>query len=216
MKHLFMIFFIVFLGLGHGVVCYGQESCLVSEICLASNIYSKTEYVYSDFIFCGKLRTKEYFFWGVRGGGINMELEGIHLKRFKELVNVVSNNYEAIVADWRTYETNEMVRFTTLSAIGFSGYNIYTNCIDRLLTFYETSSGTNGWDSIELLLGPYGTPMEAKLPLNYENPIVNNLYKRVRAIAIEDCYTNMINFCNRTLSGEWKRGYLMMEAAGAR
>ena len=59
---------------------------------LSTSIYQKVHHIYSDYVFCGRIRTPEYFFSGVRGGGVDFELDGIHLERFMDLVKVVSNN----------------------------------------------------------------------------------------------------------------------------
>jgi hypothetical protein len=182
---------------------------------LSTSIYQKVHNIYSDYVFCGRIRTPEYFFSGVRGGGVDFELDGIHLERFMDLVKVVSNNCSQIASDWYSYETNEMVRFTTLSAVGYSGYNNYTNFVDKLLAFTETDTRTNYWRSLRFIMLPYGTKQETKLALTYEDVVVSNIFVRIRQQAINNVDTNSVNFCNRVLSGEWKSEHLQMEAAGA-
>ena len=189
--------------------------CAADNYCLLTNIYQKTSHIYSDFVFCGKLRTPEYFFLGVRGGGVNFELDGIHLERFMELVKVVSNNYAAVASDWYSYETNEMSRFTILSAVAYLGYDSYTNFVDRILEYSETDVRTNYWRSLRFIMSPYGTKQENRLALNYENATVSNFFQRLRQQAINNGETNSINWCNDVLSGEWKKDHLQMEAAGA-
>jgi hypothetical protein len=189
--------------------------CFADKYDIQTNVYQKTQYVYSDYVFNGKLRTPEYFFSGVRGGGVDFELDGIHLERFMDLVKVVSNNCSQIASDWYSYETNEMVRFTTLSAVGYSGYNNYTNFVDKLLAFTETDTRTNYWRSLRFIMLPYGTKQETKLALTYEDEVVSNIFVRIRQQANNNVDTNSVNFCNRVLSGEWKREHLQMEAAGA-
>lgn len=189
--------------------------CVADNYCLLTNIYQKTSHIYSDFVFCGKLRTPEYFFLGVRGGGVNFELDGIHLERFMELVKVVSNNYAAVASDWYSYETNEMSRFTILSAVAYLGYDSYTNFVDRILEYSETDVRTNYWRSLRFITSPYGTKQENRLALNYENATVSNFFQRLRQQAINNGETNSVNWCNDVLSGEWKKDHLQMEAAGA-
>ena len=186
----------------------------VNEYHLVTNIYKKTIHVYSDYMFMGRLRTPEYVFSGVRGGGVDFELDGVHLERFMDLVNVVSNNYEVVASNWHAYETNEIVRFTTLSAVGYSGYNIYTNFVRMVLDSCDRFPRTNSWDSIRFISGPYGTPMDIQLAMNYENSIVSNLVNRIKEYAIENNSTNDVIWCNKVLSGEWKAEQLEMEAAG--
>ena len=199
------------------VCCCVIGRSFFAQSALVSNIYYQTINLYDGFRLYGSPHPAKSRFFGVRGGGIRFELFDDEMQRFKLIVNVVSNNYGAIASDWHTYQTNEMVRFTTLSAVGYSGYNNYTNFIDRFLTFCETAPvpGTNYWESIEFLSGPYGTPMESQLPLNYESPIVSNIIIRMRSYAIKRGDTESINFYNTVLSGEWKRQYLLMKAAGA-
>ncbi len=189
--------------------------CAADNYCLLTNIYQKTSHLYSDFVFCGRLRTPEYFFLGVRGGGVNFELDGIHLERFMELVKVVSNNYAAVASDWYSYETNEMSRFTILSAVAYLGYDSYTNFVDRILEYSETDVRTNYWRSLRFIMSPYGTKQENRLALNCENATVSNFFQRLRQQAINNGETNSVNWCNDVLSGEWKKDHLQMEAAGA-
>ena len=189
--------------------------CIADDYCLLTNVYQKVQHIYRDYVFCGRLRTPEYFFSGVRGGGIDFELEGIHLERFMDLVNIVSNNYRAIVSDWYGYETNEMSRFTILSAVGYSGYENYTNFVDKILEYSETDTRTNYWRSLRFIMSPYGTKQENRLALNYENATVSNFFQRLKQQAINNGETNSVNWCNDVLSGEWKKDHLEMEAAGA-
>ena len=182
---------------------------------LRTNVFDKTTRIYEGHVLNGRLRDLGRYFRCVRGGGVNLEMDGIHLERFMDLVSVVSNNCEAIASDWHTYETNEMVRFTTLSAVGFSGYNKYTNFVRRLLDSYDEVPRTNSWKSIQFISGPYGIPMDFQLALNYESSIVSNLISRIKKHAAVNNATNDFNWCNKVLSGEWKRNYLIMEAAGA-
>ena len=181
---------------------------------LSTNIYHKVMRVYENHILHGSLRNPKRYFRSVRGGGVDSELDGINLERFINLVNVVSNNYEIVATNWNTYETNEMVRFTTLSAVGYSGYNIYTNFVRMVLDSCDRFPRTNSWDSIRFISGPYGTPMDIQLAMNYENSIVSNLVNRIKEYAIENNSTNDVIWCNKVLSGEWKAEQLEMEAAG--
>ena len=182
---------------------------------LLTDISSKCYRVYQDHYLNGHKRNPDRYFRAVRGGGVDFELDGIHLERFMDLVKVVSNNCSQIASDWYSYETNEMVRFTTLSAVGYSGYNNYTNFVDKLLAFTETDTRTNYWRSLRFIMLPYGTKQETKLALTYEDVVVSNIFVRIRQQAINNVDTNSVNFCNRVLSGEWKREHLQMEAAGA-
>ena len=203
-----VVMFAILLGFNIRI-CYSQENSLVT------NIYTKTMYVYSDYVFLGRQRTPEYFFSGVRGGGVNFELDGIHLARFTNLVEIVSNNCVSIAADWHTYETNEMVRFTVLSAVGYSGYDNYTNFVNTVITPSCSLLYTNRWASVKFLLDPYGTEMEHQLALNYESSGISNIVQKIKAESVLQGNTNYVNWCNKILSGEWKRWYLDMKMSGA-
>ena len=93
---------------------------------LASNIYSRVKSMYE-----GHWLSPFDYFLAVRGGGVEMEMETTNFFTF---VSFVSNNCSAIAADWPTYETNEMVRFTTLSAP--------TGCLQAMRRTPTTADGT--------------------------------------------------------------------------
>ena len=197
------------------VVIVMSSYCFSEENALLTNVYLKSSQVYQNHYLNGRLRSPERYFRCVRGGGVDFELDGIHLERFMDLVKVVSNNCPQIASDWYSYETNEMVRFTTLSAVGYSGYNNYTNFVDKLLAFAETDTRTNYWRSLRFIMSPYGTRQENRLALNYETGSVSNFFQRLRDQAIKHGETNSVSWCNDVLSGEWAKDHLQMEAAGA-
>ena len=178
---------------------------------LASNVYARVRSVYvSD----AAGESPFSYFMAVHGG-INRDLLDRDMPKFLELASFVSNHCAEITADWRTYETNEMVRFTTLSAIGYSGYRNYTNSFDRLLGVAECDPASCGWRTVDFLASPYGTPMDCQLSLNFENSVSSNLVLRYKSLAIANSDTNAVRYCDEVLSGEWKRDHLIMEAAGA-
>ncbi len=195
--------------IGMSIYSFSQDNVLLT------NVHLKCSRVYQDRYMNGRARSPEGYFQCVRGGGVDFELEGIHLERFMDLVNIVSNNYRAIVSDWYGYETNEMSRFTILSAVGYSGYENYTNFVDKILEYSETDTRTNYWRSLRFIMSPYGTKQENRLALNYENATVSNFFQRLKQQAINNGETNSVNWCNDVLSGEWKKDHLEMEAAGA-
>ena len=195
--------------IGMSIYSFSQDNVLLT------NVHLKCSRVYQDRYMNGRARSPEGYFQCVRGGGVDFELEGIHLERFMDLVNIVSNNYRAIVSDWYGYETNEMSRFTILSAVGYLGYENYTNFVDKILEYSEIDTRTNYWRSLRFIMSPYGTKQENRLALNYENATVSNFFQRLKQQAINNGETNSVNWCNDVLSGEWKKDHLEMEAAGA-
>ena len=199
----------IFLCIGCKLISFADPNILIT------NVYEKCLCVFQDYRLQGYAITPEDRFLAVRGGGVNFELDGIHLERFMELVKVVSNNYAAVASDWYSYETNEMSRFTILSAVAYLGYDSYTNFVDRIFEYSETDVRTNYWRSLRFIMSPYGTKQENRLALNYENATVSNFFQRLRQQAINKGETNSVNWCNDVLSGEWKKDHLQMEAAGA-
>ena len=85
---------------------------------VVTNIYGKVTKLYDGHKVHGNPVSSYSRFLGVRGGGINNEFFDDEMRKFTNLVEIISNNCVSIAADWRTYETNEMVRFTVLSAVG--------------------------------------------------------------------------------------------------
>ena len=180
-----------------------------------TNVYSKVTKLYEEHKVHGNPVSSYSRFLGVRGGGVNNEFFDDEIRKFTNLVEIVSNNCASIAADWQTYETNEMVRFTVLSAVGYSGYDNYTNFVNTVITPSCSLLYTNRWETVKFMLDPYGTEMEHQLALNYENPIVSNVVQRIKSESILQSNTNYINWCSEILSGEWKRWYLDMKISGA-
>ena len=182
---------------------------------VVTNIYGKVTKLYDGHKVHGNPVSPYSRFLGVRGGGINNEFFDDEMLKFTNLVEMVSNNCVSIAADWRTYETNEMVRFTVLSAVGYSGYDNYTNFVNTVITPSCSLLYTNRWETVKFMLDPYGTEMEHQLALNYENTIVSNIVQRIKSESILQSNTNYVNWCSEILSGEWKRWYLDMKMSGA-
>ena len=178
---------------------------------LASNIYVQVRSVYAY----DTWQTLYDYFYAVRGGGVRLDLEDRDMPKFLALTACVSNHCAEIAADWRTYETNEVVRFTTLSAVGYSGYSNFTNFADIVTTQRLSDPSFCSWNTVSFLLSPYGTPCDPSIGLNYDNPVVSNIVLKIRQIAVVENNTNEVDTCDVFLSGEWKREYLEMKAAGA-
>ena len=195
------------------ILCVGCKLYCLSDVnTCVTNVYAKCFHIFQDYKLHGNPIPVEDRFLAVRGGGVDFELDGVHLERFMNLVNVVSNNCDAIVSNWYDYETNEVTRFTVLSAVGYSGYENYTNFVDKILAYSERNTQTNYFRSLNFIMCPYGTRQDCKLALNYENAIVSNLFLRFKAQAVKNADTNNVNWCDEVLSGEWKRYYLDEES----
>lgn len=172
---------------------------------VASNVYALVRNIY------GGHRSPFDHFLTVRGGGVSSEMD---ISEIMPLVNFVSNHCAAIATDWPTYETNEMVRFTTLCAVGFAGYDNYTNFSDTVLALYEANTNNCSWDTIKFIHAPYGTASENSLSLNYDQPVVSNLLLRIRARAIEVGDPDRPDICEDQLSGAAKLDCLDMQSWG--
>ena len=171
---------------------------------LASNIYSRVKSMYE-----GHWLSPFDYFLAVRGGGVDLEMPTAD---FFEFASFVSNNCSAIAADWPTYETNEMVRFTTLSAVGYSGVDNYTNFVDRILALHEGNVNSCGWETVRFLFHPYGTASHNILDIYYDTSTVSNIIQRIRAIAIQRGDTNLLFTCDFMASGVQKQIILEMDS----
>ena len=67
-------------------VLYVGNSVAQSEV-LSTNIYRKAMHVYENHMIHGSARNPIRYFRAVRGGGVNFELDGVHLERFMDLVH---------------------------------------------------------------------------------------------------------------------------------
>ena len=179
------------------------------NISLISNVYNQVGLIFKE---DGGLNTESYF-GGVYGGDGYMW--GSLKQPFFELVPVVSNNYTQIADDWDAYVTNDIVSYTVLSAIGYSGLNVYTNFLGSMVTRYEQTYTTNDWETVRTLSRSYQTPMWNALLLHYDNVAVSNLILRIKSGATRAGDTKTKDLCAEILTGETREAYLLMKAAGA-
>jgi hypothetical protein len=175
---------------------------------LASNIYKRVDAVFHE---DGGLGTRRLF-GGVAGGDGFMW--GSLQQPFLELVPVISNNYVQIAEDWDVYQTNRVVSFTIISAIGFSGFNVYTNFLETMLSRYEQAQTSNNWEVVRHLLLPINTPLEKGLLLNNDNVAVSNMILRIKTGAIQRSDNKINRLCERFISSEARRRYLDMIEMG--
>ncbi len=184
-------------------VCQASTNML-SDICESvAKVYGSSSYF-----------DAETLFMGVRGGdGLvgNADTE----RPFLELVPVVSNSCSDIERDWDSYRTNEVVRFTVLNAVAFSGIVAYTNFTAAMVARCERTNDTNDWKSVRFLFAPYRTPQELTMTLMCEDASVRGLLERIRECAARRGDSNVVERCEERLSGEAKREYLELKAAGA-
>jgi hypothetical protein len=176
---------------------------------VSSNVYSRVRNVYA-----GHWMSLFDYFITVRGGGVCNDLNDQDFPKLYELCAVVSNHCAEIVADWHTYETNEMVRFTTLNAFSYAGYDYMTNLAVNVIGQYATNTNYCSWDTVKFLRNPYGTPLEWYMSRNYDVPCISNALLTVKAKAEGMGDSNTCHSCERDLSGETKTWYLEMKAAG--
>lgn len=183
----------------NGIWAYPQDA-------LASNVYMQVRQLYE-----ADGTTPFDHFLGVRGGGMNREMAR---DEYMPFVSFVSNNCAVIAADWQSYETNEVVRFSVLSAVGFSGLCAYTNFACSVLSLYEANTNSCSWRTIRMIHSPYGTDAEGLAALNYDVPGMSNIITRIRALAEAVGDTNVVWECDYRLSGHEKQELLELQAAG--
>ena len=206
------------------------SQAMFADITMVTNVYDRVNEVYAftnvwerptgaDAMALwdkDRLRWNSYeYFNSARHGGFRF---GYVNDKFRSLCALVSNRCDEIVADWPAYETNDVARFTLISAIGFtSKLSNMTNLANKVLTMYENDHASISEDTLDLIRWPLGTPMEMEqyLGLNSDVPGVRNMIQRLRSIAVVNSNTNAIEFCDECLSGERKRWLREMMAAGA-
>ena len=207
-----------------------SSQAMFADITMVTNVYDRVNEVYAFTTVCGerptgaeavaewekdRLRWNPYYHYiSARHGGFRF---GYANDKFRSLCALVSNRCDEIVADWPAYETNEVARFTLISAIGFtSNLSNMTNLANKVLTMYENDHASISEDTLELIEWPLGTPaeMEQYLGLNYDMPSVNSIIQRLRTIAVVNSNTNTVRFCDKCLSGERKRLISAMIEAG--
>jgi len=196
-----------------GMVAALAVVTVTANVCLAdydmvTNIYARANAIYEGHW----LSPRDNFITTRAGGFLN---EGM-TDKFVSFCGFVSNRCNEIVADWPAYETNEVARFTVISAIGFTSFSNMTNLAERVLSMYEKDNGSVSTDTLFRIRIPAGTPPDSEhyLALNIDVPGVSNIVQRLRNIAVANSNTNGILYCDACLSGELKAEYLAMKEAG--
>ena len=180
----------------------------LGDMALVSNVYVRAHGVYAE---AGE--SAQSGFHDALGGGI---LNACSSGRFMAFRDYVTNHCDEIVTDWVSYETNDLVRFTTQCAIGYSCFEMQTNLAHKVLSLYEANTNSIGWGTIEMLASPDGYPdVEHYLELHYDSPGVSNIIVRLKAIAIQRNENKLREYCDSLFTGEPKREYLEMKACGA-
>ena len=175
---------------------------------LTLNIYNQVSVIFQE---DGGLKS-ERLYNSVYGGDGYMW--GSLMQPFLELTSVVSNNYAEIAEDWNSYKTNPVVSHTVLTAIGFSGVNVYTNFTAIMLGRYEQTQSSNDWKVVKFLAAPFCTPLEQSASLLYDDVVVSNLFIRIRSGAISQGDMSIKEICEDLLSGKSKKTLLRMKALG--
>jgi len=185
------------------VIAFQATTCAAdsNNYDLATNVYARTMAIYeAERIERGY--DMERTFRGIKSGPICHE---VSMTNFVPFCAFVSNRCDAILADWRTYETNDMVRYMTLCALGFSGFSNYTNFLSQTLLRYESNTNYCGWGTIKHLLNLRGTRAAYYLDLNYETREVGDMVRTIKQLAQGEGDTKTVNYCDRILSGNSKR-----------
>ena len=190
--------------------CCAVCGTLCGEENLVSNIYARVNLIYGS----DKWDSSTDVFCAVRGGD-GFESGSVR-KPFYELIPVVSNNCCKILQGWDAYATNEVVAFTVVNAAAYSGGDVLVRFAKEALLHYERTKATNDWRILKYLLLPDLTPQMHFIELNYDNPTINDLLVRFRACAkAREDTQGLEDWCDEVLSGDAKKYYLELKAAGA-
>ena len=176
---------------------------------LVTNVYARVNALYGQ---GGSSSAQD--FQAIKGGGF--AIDGMS-DGFISLCNFVSNRCTEIVAEWPSYETKDVARFTLQSAIGYTGFSNMTNLADKVLSLSEGNPLSVSSETLRMVRFPYGTPFNAEnyLALNIDVPGVSNIVTRLKNVYISRSETNSLDVCDEILSGERKQWLLEMKAAGA-
>lgn len=192
-------------------------SAIYSSSDFATNAYNRVSDVWAGYVIDsgGRTLTPEQNCNGAIGGGLIYNVSEEEWRRFLYYTEAVSNNCAEIIADWQSYETNEMVRFTTLNAIVYSGFDNYTNCIENLLSRYEADTNYCGWATMRFLAVPMGTQEgEYLLTNHYAEPAVSNILMRFKTQAENHGDVPIAKICGDMLSGKDKERYDQLKSIG--
>ena len=134
---------------------------------------------------------------------------------FTNLVTVISNEVGGCFEDWKSLATNDLNRALFRIALAEAGPDVYTHFVTNALD--KSALQTVGYGGFELVeyMGAACTRLENYYMLNYDQPVVNNLWLRARTIFEAHSLSNSVRWVDRILSGEAKSDYLELKAAGA-
>jgi len=169
---------------------------------LATNVYARALAVYDAERAERGDADRDDAFKSIRGGCFCSE---VNMTNFMPFCEFVSNRFDAIVADWHTYETNDMVRYVTICGLGYSGFANYTNFLSKALVLYEADTNSCSWATIKHLHCIAGTRAQYYLDMNYETLAVGNMVRTIKRLAIANGDVKTANCCDHILSGDSKR-----------
>jgi len=170
----------------------------MADDCLLTNLYARAHMIFVSGD--GDLSKSDSRFDCVRHGGMLNELEDHEWQSFSNLCTIVSNCYPTILQNWEKYHTNEVVRFSVLNAVAFSGECVYTNFFERFVANF-TPPNDSDMESLRYLVAPFGTPMEQQVAMKYDDPVISNLLSRIVILAETHGDTNLVISCRQRISG---------------
>lgn len=177
---------------------------------LATNLYARALAVYdAESVEHGGDRERAYK--AISGGCFCDE---VNMTNFMPFCSFVSNRWNEVLADWHTYETNDMVRYITLCGLGYSGFANYTNFLSQTLARYDSDTNYCAWGTIKHLQCLHGTRAQYYLNMNYEDPGVESIVRTIKRLAVNVGDSETSKYCDDILSGESKRFCLDMIAIG--
>ena len=134
---------------------------------------------------------------------------------FTNLVAAISNEVNGCFADWKVLATNDLNRALFRTALAESGPGIYTRFVTNALDKSALQAMEYGGLELEEYMDAACTRLEDYYMLNYSQPGISNLWLRARAIFEAKGLSDSVKWVDDILSGEAKKEYLELKAAGA-
>lgn len=102
--------------------------------------------------------------------------------KFTRAVEMVSNNWFEIVADWNYYATNDESRLLLGKTISFAGTNAFVNTWSNLVDKYEEQGDPSILQFVDEIHAPASGPLAQYVYLNCDIPVISNCLVRSRAL----------------------------------
>jgi len=156
----------------------------------SSNIVSEVRYALADVTAAmpdGRRKTVDYLY--------EFGYKYKSNPHYVTLATIVSNDLQAVNADFGACATNELNRLILLSTAWAFGDDYYLNCISNDLELVEAGVLSRR-EFLWVRKGSRSAHLLGLIPMEYNRPGVSNLVLRMQQVIGET------NYCQRILSGE--------------